>query len=152
MRSTRSLSALAAAAAAGMLAGALLVPHGMARAQDPGAFPGAGPAPGGGAVGPGPGQNWPGNQGWPGAGQGFPGRQPGMMPMQMSYAAITATAEHVYVLRGNTLYQFAAKDLKLLNKVTLEPEAPAMPGGMPGVFPGGPGAGMMGGGFPGGNR
>lgn len=81
----------------------------------------------------------------------------------MAPAAITATGDHVYVLRGNTLYQFSAKDLKLLHKVALEDERPGMPGGFGGGGLGGGGFGGRGrgGGFgggglggpaPGGNR
>jgi hypothetical protein len=42
------------------------------------------------------------------------------MMLRMAPAAIAATPDYVYVVRGNTLYQFDAKDLKLLNKATLE--------------------------------
>lgn len=38
--------------------------------------------------------------------------------------ALTAYGDYVYVLRGNTLYQFAADGLKLVNTVTLEEERP----------------------------
>ena len=34
-------------------------------------------------------------------------------------SAIAATAEYVYVVQGNTLYQFSAKTLKLANKAEL---------------------------------
>ncbi len=61
----------------------------------------------------------------------FPGlgRPGGSGPMPMGPAgggsvALAAHGDYVYVLRGNTLYQFAAEDLKLLNKVRLEEERP----------------------------
>ena len=74
-----------------------------------------------------------------GPGMGGPGMM-GMMPgmMRPDTPVMVATAEYVYVLRGNTLYQFSARDLKQLNKVMLEDERPGMrPGGRPGQMPGG---------------
>lgn len=56
---------------------------------------------------------------------------PMMMPMFGPPVAICATADYVYVVRGNTLYQFEAKELRLLKKVTLEEERP-FPGSRPG--------------------
>jgi hypothetical protein len=52
-----------------------------------------------------------------GPGMGGPG-----MGRMMAAPVMVATSEYVYILRGNTLYQFSAKDLKQLNKVTLEEE------------------------------
>lgn len=57
----------------------------------------------------------PGGQGQ-GRGQMF---RPMMMPAQM-----VATADYVFIVRGNTLYKYDAKELKLLGKVELE--MPAM--------------------------
>jgi len=37
-----------------------------------------------------------------------------------SGASLAAHGQYVFVLHGNTLYQFAAEGLKLVNKVTLE--------------------------------
>lgn len=62
----------------------------------------------------------------PFAGPGSPAIMPPRMPM-MQPAAICATDDFVYVFRGNTLYQFAAKDLRLVKKVTLEEERPLPP-------------------------
>jgi hypothetical protein len=109
-----------------------------------------------GGPGMGPGMGGPGmGQGGPGMGQGMPGMGgPGMMGMMPGMGrpgqtpVMVATAEYVYILRGNTLYQFSAKELKLLNKVTLEDEAPSMrPGGRPGGMQGGMQGGMPGGGM-----
>jgi hypothetical protein len=50
----------------------------------------------------------------------------------MQPAAICATADFVYVVRGNTLYQFEAKELQLVKKVMLEEERPFPPPGRPG--------------------
>jgi len=36
--------------------------------------------------------------------------------------ALTAQGDYLYVVRGNTLYQFQAKGLTLVKKVTLEEE------------------------------
>ena len=46
-------------------------------------------------------------------------------------AALAAQGDYVYVVRGNTLYQFQAKDLKLVKKATLEEEPPFAPMGRP---------------------
>lgn len=101
-------------------------------------------------MGMGMGQGGPG-MGGPGMGQGMPGMGgPGMMGMMPGMGrpgqapVMVATAEYVYILRGNTLFQFSAKELKLLNKVTLEEE---MPGMRPGGRPGGMQGGMQGGGM-----
>jgi hypothetical protein len=61
-------------------------------------------------------------------GMGGPGmRDHGMMMMHMmSRPTMTATDKHVYILRGDTLYQFSADGLKLLGKAELprpEPRA-----------------------------
>lgn len=68
-----------------------------------------------------------GGRGGFGGGQG----QPGMGPRAFTPAppAMTATDRHVYVLRGNTLYQFDVNGLKLVGQAQL-PEMP--PGGRPG--------------------
>ena len=46
-------------------------------------------------------------------------------------AAMAAQGEYVYVVRGNTLYQFQVKGLTLVKKVTLEEEPPFAPTGRP---------------------
>lgn len=121
MQRVRWFSAIVATAAAGMLAGMLLVPRGSLTAQ---------------------GQQGPPAAGRPGAGPMGQGQMPPGMMMRMAPAAIAATDNHVYVLRGNTLYQFSARDLGEPKKVTLE-EPEMMPGmggrpGRPGAVPGGP--------------
>ena len=64
---------------------------------------------------PGQGQMGPGMQGGYGG-----GRMPMMgMGMGSGTAAIAATSEYVYVVQGNTLYQFSAKTLKQTNKAEL---------------------------------
>ena len=81
----------------------------------------------------------------------FPGpsRPGGSGPMPMGPggsggAALAAHGDYVYVLRGNTLYQFAAKDLKLLNKVRLEADRPmGPPMGPPMDMRSGPGRGPV---------
>jgi hypothetical protein len=45
--------------------------------------------------------------------------------------ALAAQGDHVYVVRGNTLYQFQVKGLTLVKKVTLEEEPPFAPMGRP---------------------
>ncbi len=50
--------------------------------------------------------------------------------------ALAAHGDYVYVLRGNTLYQFAAKNLELVKKVTLEEDWPMGRGRGPGMGPG----------------
>lgn len=64
-----------------------------------------------------------------------------MPPMMMGGGAtMTATAQAVYILRGNHLYAYDARTLSLLKDVELpRPEGPG-PGGL-----GGPGAGGFGG-------
>lgn len=79
----------------------------------------------------------------PGAGRVGPGMGPrpdmrwGMQPPTFSRGtyggssvAIAATQDHVYVIRGNTLYQFSARTLKLVNKEELAAPASGSP-----VFP-----------------
>lgn len=64
----------------------------------------------------GPGQMGPNQPGGFGGG----GRMGMGMPMMGGGTpAIVATAEYVYVVQGNTLYQFSAKTLKLANKAEL---------------------------------
>jgi len=118
----------------------------VAQAQQPGTGqpgdvprrPGGGP----GGFGGGFGGGFPGGPGGPG-GPGF-GMMGGMGGVQM-----TATSTNVFILRGNTLYSFDARSLKLLGKAELP--APEMPAGGfgPGGFPGGGGGGFGG---PGGGR
>lgn len=77
------------------------------------------PRPGGGFGGGGFGG---GGQGQPG-GPGFPGG-PGVGPMRgfgMGAPVMTATDRFVYVLRGNTLYQFSVDGLRLVNQAQLPP-------------------------------
>ena len=45
------------------------------------------------------------------------------MPMPPA-PVMVATGDYVYVLRGNALFQFSAKDLKLLNRAVLPEERP----------------------------
>jgi len=67
--------------------------------------------------GPAPGPGFP-------PGPGMPGMGP-MPPMMLGGASLCAAGDFVYVLRGNTLYQFRAKDLKLVNQAEL-PGPPRM--------------------------
>lgn len=62
---------------------------------------------------PGPGQPMP--------GQPFPGQPfPGIADrLALGQVAVAANNEYVYVVRGNMLYQFSAKDLKLINSAEL---------------------------------
>lgn len=111
-----------------------------------GGFPGGQGGPGGGGFpggqgGPG-GGGFPGGQGGPGGG-GFLGGQGGlgggMMRGMMGggmQPVVTATERYVYVLRGDTLFQYSAEGLKLIAKATL-PQDDRQRGG--GGFPGGPG-------------
>lgn len=98
--------------------------------QPPG-DPGQPPFPGGGPGGQGfPGGPGSGAPGYPGAGQGFRGMGMGMMGG--GPATVTATEKYVYVLRGDTLYQYSVDGLKLTAKATLpRPEPPQRPGGPP---------------------
>jgi len=85
--------------------------------QGGGGFPGGQGGPGGGGF-PG-GQGGPGGGGFPG-GQGGPGG--GMMRGMMGggmQPVVTATERYVYVLRGDTLFQYSAEGLKLIAKATL---------------------------------
>lgn len=75
----------------------------------------------------------PGGPGGPGGfgGPGFNLRTAGLR----GGGALAVSGEHVFVLYGNTLYQFAADDLKLIKKVTLQQERPfGPPGGWSGGF------------------
>ena len=93
----------------------------------------------------------------PGMGEGAPQRPPGgfagrapmgpspMMGMGMGMMsgmpAIAATESYVYVVQGNTLYQFSAKTLKQVKKTQLEktsPMPPRYPMEGPGPAPGQP--------------
>jgi len=51
--------------------------------------------------------------------------------------ALAAQGDHVYVVRGNTLYQFAVKELRLVKKVALEEEPRFGPLGPPRKAPAG---------------
>ena len=100
--------------------------------DDPGmGGPGGGPEMGNFDQGPGMGQPG-GMQGRGGQGMrqgmGMPGMGgPGISPVMV------VGGEYVYVLRGNTLYQFSAKDLKQVRKVTLPDDGQGMrPQRMPG--------------------
>ena len=91
----------------------------------------------GGQGGPG-GGGFPGGQGGPGGG-GFGGGQGGGMMRGMMgggmQPVVTATERYVYVLRGDTLFQYSAEGLKLVAKATLpQDQRQGGPGG-----PGGPG-------------
>ena len=95
-----------------------------------GGFPGGQGGPGGGGFG--------GGQGGPGGG-GFGGGQGGGMMRGMMgggmQPVVTATERYVYVLRGDTLFQYSAEGLKLVAKATLpQDQRQGGPGG-----PGGPG-------------
>lgn len=64
--------------------------------------------------------------GAPQPGQPFPGAPPGGAPLPdivgrlaAGQVAVAANSEFVYVVRGNMLYQFSARDLRLLNSVEL---------------------------------
>ena len=73
------------------------------------------PMPGQGQMGPGQmgpgGPMGPNQMGPGGGGMGMMGRS--------NSVAIAATTEYVYVVQGNTLYQFSAKTLKQVNKAEL---------------------------------
>lgn len=87
----------------------------------------------GGQGGPG-GGGFPGGQGGPGGGGFGGGMMRGMMGGGMQ-PVVTATERYVYVLRGDTLFQYSAEGLKLVAKATLpQDENRRGPGG-----PGGPG-------------
>ncbi len=49
------------------------------------------------------------------------------MGMMGGMPAIAATNSHVYVVQGNTLYQFSAKTLKQVNKTRVAATAPMPP-------------------------
>lgn len=66
-----------------------------------------------------------------GGGGGFAGGRPMMGPMGGG-SAIAVSGDSVYVIQGNSLFKFAANDLRLVKRVQLEMGPP--PGG-----PGGPG-------------
>ena len=55
-------------------------------------------------------------------GGGYGGYRP--MPIMGGAAAIAAAGEYVYVVQGNTLYQFSANTLKLRNKAQLATTPP----------------------------
>lgn len=74
----------------------------------------------------------PGMQGMPG---GMMGGMPGMMMpgmpgmMQPPSASIAVADGYVYVVQGNTLYQYNAKTLKLANKTNIATMPEGMRGG-----------------------
>lgn len=109
-------------------AAAFLLAHTATLAQMPGqGMPGMNPG-----QGPQPGMN---------AQMMQPGMQPGMNPMgmpmmmqgQQGHAPLMATAAgYLYILRGNSLFQYTLKDLKLAAQVQLPMDRPRlnpMPGG-----------------------
>lgn len=106
----RTAAGFAALGATAALGTAALIATAQAQQQD---RPGQPPPPGG---------------GFPGGGR-FGG---GMMMMPV----MTATDKYVYILRGNTLYQFDAGSLTLVKQADLP-----RPAGGPGRRPGGDGAG-----------
>ncbi len=79
----------------------------------------------------------------PGPPDGRPQRDFGSGPMPMrpgGGVALSATDTFVYVLRGNTLYQLSAANLKQLKKVRLEEDRPMGP---PTEIRSGPGRGPI---------
>jgi hypothetical protein len=58
----------------------------------------------------------------PGGGQGF-GRGQQFRPMMMQAQMVT-TADYIFILRGNTLYKYDIKELKLQGKAELEMPTP----------------------------
>ncbi len=93
-------------------------------AQAPPMPPGAGGY-GGQPAGPPPGGPGPGGMG----GMMSGGMRPGMMGGGMSMPAITAAGEYIYVVQGNTIYQYNAKTLKFVNKAPLPIATPTPSGG-----------------------
>jgi hypothetical protein len=83
----------------------------------------------------------PGGPGMGGPGMGGPGM--GGPPPRPEQAQMVVAGDYLFVLRGDTLYQFEVATLKLKNKVTLDPIANQQQGFGP---PGGFGGGMQGGG------
>ena len=119
-------------------------PNNLSAQQDQGGQPGG--RPGFGGQGGSGGGGFPGGQGGPGGfggpgGGGFPGGQGGfggggmirgMMGGGMQ-PVVTATERYVYVLRGDTLFQYSAEGLKLIAKATLpQDENRRGPGGLGG--------------------
>lgn len=98
--------------------------------QPPQGFPG-----GGGGQGPFGGQGGPG--GFPGGGPGGQGMRGPMMGMMGAPATMTATDRYVFILRGDTLYQYSTDGLKLVGKAELPRDQRGPRGGQGG--PGGPG-------------
>lgn len=78
-------------------------------------------------------QQQPGRQGGPpggwGGGQGPMQGQMMMRPgmMDSGGVAIAVTSEYIYVVKGNTLYQFNARTLKQTNSVQLAQQPQPMP-------------------------
>ena len=64
----------------------------------------------------------------PGGGQGM-GRGQQFRPMMGMgmQAQMVATADYVFILRGNTLYKYDIKEMKLLGKAELEMPTPFRP-------------------------
>jgi hypothetical protein len=75
---------------------------------------------------PRPPQGGEGREGGPGFGRGQQQFRPmmGMMGMQ---AQMAATADYVFILRGNTLYKYDVKTLKLEGKAEVEMPMPPRP-------------------------
>ncbi|MFA6562034.1 MAG: hypothetical protein WCV00_09040 [Verrucomicrobiia bacterium] len=64
-----------------------------------------------------------GREAGPGGGRG----QQQFRPMMGMQAQMAATADYVFILRGNTLYKYDAKTLKLEGKAEVEMPAPPRP-------------------------
>lgn len=56
----------------------------------------------------------------PGGGQNFGRNQQQFRPMMGMQAQMTATADYIFILRGNTLYKYDVKTLTLQGKKELE--------------------------------
>lgn len=115
-----------------ILSGTLLFPRSQAQAKaanlkKQAQFAQADPQDGGPGVGvPGAGPQGMGAPGMGGQRMGGPGMGGPNMGRPMAPPVMVATADYVYVLRGNTLYQFSAKDLKRLNTATLDADGPGL--------------------------
>ena len=65
-------------------------------------------------------------QGGEGGGQGFGRGQQQFRPMMMPAQMVT-TADYIFILRGNTLYKYDIKELKLQGKAEIELPTPRPP-------------------------
>jgi hypothetical protein len=72
---------------------------------------------------PRPPQGGEGREGGPGFGRG----QQQFRPMMGMQAQMAATADYVFILRGNTLYKYDVKTLKLEGKAEVEMPMPPRP-------------------------